>query len=296
MRGLKTGLIVTAAVVGLMAGTPTAPAQGTNKVIATVNGVEIREKDISTAARDKQLELRRIHPRQHIPFLVQYLAERYLLAELAQKASVADSHNYKNYMKYYRLKALRDAYVDTQVTAKITEQDLKAYYDKAVAAVNQQHAAKVAAAAKPMVKARHILVKTEDEAKTILAQLKKGADFAQLAKLKSIDKSNKDKGGDLGTFPQGAMVASFDKAVFALKKGQLSQPVKTQYGWHVIKSEGPVTNTQKAPPKPTIPPFDRIKVSVRSLVVRERVEKLAGELRKKAKIEVNFPTAKPKTK
>jgi parvulin-like peptidyl-prolyl isomerase len=80
----------------------------------------------------------------------------------------------------------------------------------------------------------HILVKTEQEALQLAAELKKGASFAKLAEQKSLCPSGK-KGGDLGTFSRGSMVREFEKAAFALSKGQLSQPVKTEFGWHIIK-------------------------------------------------------------
>ena len=88
----------------------------------------------------------------------------------------------------------------------------------------------------PEVRARHILVETEDEAKAVLAELKKGADFAELAKAKSKDPGSAD-GGDLGYFTKDQMVPEFSEVAFKLDKGQLSEPVKSQFGWHVIKVE-----------------------------------------------------------
>ncbi|MBI4148023.1 peptidyl-prolyl cis-trans isomerase [Candidatus Woesearchaeota archaeon] len=86
------------------------------------------------------------------------------------------------------------------------------------------------------VHAKHILVKTEDEANAILFDVKHGKTFEDLAKQKSICPSGKD-GGDLGWFGRGMMVREFESAAFALKKGEFSKPVKTQFGWHVIKVE-----------------------------------------------------------
>lgn len=98
-------------------------------------------------------------------------------------------------------------------------------------------------------KASHILVATEAEAQAVKARLDKGEDFAALAKELSLDTSNKESGGDLGSFSRGAMVEAFDKAVFAMKAGETSEPVKTNYGYHIIRSQGTALNTlEKAAP------------------------------------------------
>lgn len=273
MSNFKNVLLAVLAFAMMLSANGMASAQ-TDKPVAKINGVDIRESDIATAARDLQPTLARLNPRQHIPFLVQYLAERYLLAELAVKSKVAKTPQYKKYLAYYQRKALRDAYVDISISTRITEKDMKAAYQKAITGLSENSD----------VRARHILVKSEKEAKIIFAELKKGADFAKLAKKKSIGPS-KTSGGDLGYFKRGAMVPSFDKVVFNLKKGEISQPVKTQFGWHVIKSEGRR--------EIKVPTYNRIRTTIRYKLVRERVEKLSIELRKKAKIEILFKTALP---
>ncbi|MGZ4163718.1 MAG: peptidylprolyl isomerase [Tumebacillaceae bacterium] len=108
---------------------------------------------------------------------------------------------------------------------KVTDADIKTYYDQNKSQFTTPE----------QITASHILVATEDEAKKVETRLKNGEDFAKVAKEVSTDTSNKDKGGDLGTFGKGTMVAEFDKAAFALKAGEISAPVKTEYGWHVIK-------------------------------------------------------------
>lgn len=112
------------------------------------------------------------------------------------------------------------------------------------------------------VRSRHILVKTEEEAKAIKAQLDAGADFATLAKEKSTDPTAKDNGGDLGFNKRGVMDAEYDKVVFALKKGEISQPFQTQFGWHVAQ----VTDT-----KGSTPTFDQVKDKVREAYIEDQV-------------------------
>jgi peptidyl-prolyl cis-trans isomerase C len=126
------------------------------------------------------------------------------------------------------------------------------------------------------VHARHILVPTEGEAKDIEAQLKKGGDFAALAKEKSKDPGAAD-GGDLGYFTKEQMVPEFAEAAFKLEKGQTSDPVKTQFGWHIIKLED-----KRIKPTPT---FDQVKGQLQSYVARRAQAELVDKLRKTATIE-----------
>ncbi len=126
-------------------------------------------------------------------------------------------------------------------------------------------------------KARHILVKTEDEAKDIIKQLVKGSDFASLAKDKSIDTGTKGNGGDLGWFTAGTMVKPFSDAVATLNKGAYtSSPVQTEYGWHVIKLED--TRATVAPS------FESSKEEIRNFLVSQQLDQLVSDLKAKAKI------------
>ena len=126
------------------------------------------------------------------------------------------------------------------------------------------------------VHARHILVPTEDEAKAIEAELKKGADFAALAKEKSKDPGAAD-GGDLGYFTKDQMVPEFAEAAFKLDKGQISDPIHTQFGWHIIKVEE--KRNRKAPD------FDQVKAQIETYVTRKAQADYVAKLRETAKIE-----------
>ncbi|MGI9464977.1 MAG: peptidylprolyl isomerase, partial [Aestuariivirgaceae bacterium] len=163
--------------------------------------------------------------------------------------------------------ALRDAYVENNVTSKITDEQVRARYDDVI---GKQPA-------ETEIRARHILSKTEDEAKAIIAELDKGGDFAELAKAKSTGPSG-PRGGDLGFFGKGQMVPQFEKAAFALEPGAHSPaPVQTQFGWHVIKIE-----ESREKPKPA---FDTVKDQVRNAIAGERIQAALQELRAKVKIE-----------
>lgn len=244
-----------------------------SKVVAKVNGHEITAKEVELAADEVLQQLQDVPPKLRFPFLVEYLVERHLLAQLAVKEGLADSEEYKRRLAYYQAKSLRDAYFAEKLRPQVTEDAVKAAYDEQAAKVPLEERAR----------ARHILVATEKEAQDILARLQKGEKFEDLAKQYSLDGS-KDYGGDLGYFTAGEMVAEFSKAAFALKAGETSAPVKTEYGWHVIKLE------DRKPGGPQ--PYDQVKEPIRLVLLRKTVQDKLVELRKEAKIEVLDPDLK----
>ncbi|MEI2635350.1 MAG: peptidylprolyl isomerase [Methylotenera sp.] len=135
--------------------------------------------------------------------------------------------------------------------------------------------------------ARHILVKTESEANDILAQVKKGSDFAKIAKEKSLDPGSKEKGGDLGWFSPAGMVKPFSDAVTSLKKGEVSTtPVQTQFGWHVIK----LVDSRAT----QVPPYDKVKDGLERTLQQRKLEKMMLDLKAKAKIDVPGVTSSTK--
>jgi peptidyl-prolyl cis-trans isomerase C len=148
---------------------------------------------------------------------------------------------------------------------------VKARYDKEVAALPKQEE----------IHARHILVKTEDEAKEVIKELDAGKDFAELAKEKSTD-PNKSDGGDLGYFARGRMVKEFEEAAFTMPVGTYSKtPVKTDFGYHVIKIE----DKRDAPP----PPLDQVQDQVKQLVMRDKYLELLAKAKAASKVEISDP-------
>ena len=156
--------------------------------------------------------------------------------------------------------------LQTEAKAAVTDAAMRKVYDEAIGQMKKE----------PEVRARHILVETEDEAKAVLAELKKGADFAELAKAKSKDPGSAD-GGDLGYFTKDQMVPEFSEVAFKLDKGALSDPVKSQFGWHVIKVED---KRERQPPE-----FDKVKDQLENFVVRKSQSELITKLRAEGKIE-----------
>lgn len=154
---------------------------------------------------------------------------------------------------------------------QVSQEDIKKYYEehgKEFVEPEQVHA-------------RHILVDTEDEAKAILDRLKKGEDFAKVAQEKSKDTSSAIKGGDLGFFERGTMVAEFDKTVFSMKVNDLSEPVKTQFGYHIIQ-----LLEKKEAKQPTL---EEVSSKIEKRLKEEKaipVEQLIPDLRKQADVNI----------
>lgn len=196
-------------------------------VVATVGGETITEADLSFAAEDLTQELSQMPADQRRPFLLRVLIDMKVMAKAGRDAGMGDSPLFKQRLAYLEERALRRAYFADAIANAVTEEAVRAEYDKLVADFKPQEE----------IRASHILVATEEEAKAIKAELDGGADFATIAKEKSIDPGAAN-GGDLGFFGKGMMVAPFEQAAYALTEiGQVSEPVQSQFGWHIIKLE-----------------------------------------------------------
>jgi peptidyl-prolyl cis-trans isomerase C len=261
---LSLGLLVTACEGG---------KQGADdsKVLATVNGEAITEKDFQDYLKQRQTQQPPIPDKdKEKKVVLDEMINRVLLVQNAVKNKLGEEPDVYFQIKRQRENVLARAMIrkylkDTQ----ISDEDVKARYTQEIEKTHKSE-----------YRARHILTETEAEAREIIAQLNKGASFTELAKKKSIDVRSGKEGGDLGWFNQGAMVPEFFDAVMALKKGQTTKdPVKTDFGWHVIKAE------DSRPLK--IPPFDQIKPNIRQLVQQEKIDAMVKELKDKGKVKIN---------
>lgn len=260
---------VAVAIIGL-AWSPLVVAQEApkeDKVVAIVNGHEIRVSEVQMATDDIIGQLPDLPPKLRFPFVVEFLIERHLLAQYAVKEGIADTDEYKRRLALYQAKALRDAYFFQKIRPQVTEEEMKAAYDEEAAKLQQTE----------RVRARHILVGTEKEAQDILGRLSKGEKFEDLAKQFSLDGS-KDYGGDLGYFTQPEMVPEFSKATFALKTGETSNPVKTDFGWHIIRLEDRKQGAAQ--------PFDQVKSAIRNVLLRKKVGEAMAVIRSASKVEI----------
>src|SRR5579883_1033050 len=242
------------------------PARADDKVLAKVNGTEIRQSDVALAEEELGPSLAQMDPASKDENVLAFLIDMKIVAKAAEDKKVEDGEDFKKRMAFTRNRLLMDSLLASEGKAATTDDAMKKVYDDASKQISGEQE----------VHARHILVETEDEAKAIKAELDKGADFAELAKKKSKDPGASD-GGDLGYFTKEQMVPEFSEVAFKLGKGQISDPVKTQFGWHIIKVED-----KRLKP---LPDFEQVKPQIETYVVRKAQAELVTKLRDNAKIE-----------
>jgi peptidyl-prolyl cis-trans isomerase C len=243
------------------------PASKDDPVLARVNGVEIRKSEMLRELKGLPPQVTQLPMAQVYPLLIDRMVGGKLLIAAGKADKLADDKQVKEAVAVAQDQAIERAYLDRAVKAQITDKMLHERYDQALKQNPPQDE----------VHARHILVATEAEAKDVIAQLDKGANFETLAKSKSSDSSAKD-GGDLGFFGHDDMVPEFADVAFKLKAGEYSKtPVKSQFGFHVIK----VLEHRQA----KAPAFDEVKDQLTQEVSQEIAGKLVEDLKAKAKVE-----------
>jgi peptidyl-prolyl cis-trans isomerase C len=245
-----------------------APAPGPATVVATVGGETITEADLAFAAEDIGQDLNSIPPDQIRAVLLAQMIDLKLMAQAGHAKNLEDDELFKLRLEYLTDRALRRAFTKQAISDTITPAEIQAEYDKQIAAVP----------AEDEVHARHILVTTEDDAKAIKAELDGGADFATLAKEKSIEPNAAQSGGDLGYFKAAQMVKPFADAAFAMAVGEISNPIQTQFGWHIIKVED-----RRPAAKPTL---EQLTQQIGQQLYVQKYRALFDSLRKTATIDI----------
>lgn len=264
--GIALGFLALAAAPGL--------AQE-DKVVATINGKPVTEADIALAVSDLDEQFARLPEEQRRAAALSAIIEIRLMAEEAAAKGIDKDAAFQRRMAFLQQRALHAAVIDTEIAGKITEEEVRARYDQQIAATPPTNE----------VKARHILVKTKEEADAIIKRLDAGESFEEIAKEVSTDPGSGANGGDLGWFGPGQMVPEFEQAAFALEVGAYSKsPVQSQFGWHIIKVED---KRQQQPPA-----YEEVKEQFRSLVLREKYFALVEALRAKATVDIADPELK----
>jgi peptidyl-prolyl cis-trans isomerase C len=241
-------------------------AQDANPVLAKVNGAEIRQSDLAIAEEELAPSLAQMDPATRRENVLAFLIDMKIVAKAAEDKKIADRDDFKAKMSFARNRLLMDSLLAVEGKAATTDDNMKKVYEDASKQISGDQE----------VRARHILVETEDEAKAVKAELDKGADFAELAKRKSKDPGASD-GGDLGFFTKDQMVPEFSAVAFAMEPGKISDPVKSQFGWHIIKVEE--KRNRKAPD------FEQVKPQIEQYVTRKAQADFVTNLRAQAKIE-----------
>jgi len=244
----------------------TGPVRAEDKVLAKVNGSEIRQSDLALAEEELGPSLAQMDPATKDENVLSFLIDMKIVSRAAEDKKVQDSEDFKKRLAFTRNRLLMDSLLASEGKAATNDESMKKVYEEASKQISGEEE----------VHARHILVETEDEAKAVKAELDKGGDFAEVAKKKSKDPGASD-GGDLGFLTKDQMVPEFSQVAFSLEPGKISDPVKSQFGWHIIKVEE--KRKRKAPD------FDQVKAQIETYVTRKAQAEYVGKLRDAAKIE-----------
>lgn len=261
---LPVRAIATAAVAVLLAGP--ALAQD-DTVIATLNGEPITEADLALAEAELDQQFAQLPEEQRRAAAMTAIVEIRLMSQRAEADGLADTADFQRRMELLRQRALHAAYIESTIAAEVTDELLRERYDREIGNLELSEE----------VRARHIIVESEEEAAAIIAELDEGGDFEELAREHSQDGAAQ-RGGDLGYFSQGQMVPEFEAVVFDMEvDSYTSEPVQTQFGWHVIQL---VDRREQEPPA-----YEQVEQQLRSLVLRERYFQAVQDLREEAEIE-----------
>ncbi len=250
------------------------PALADPKVLAKVDGAPITDEDVADAMADIGPGLpQKLEGEARQKYVLDYLIDLKLAAKKADDDKLTGSPEFARKLAYYRDKLAMEQLLASVAKSATTEDAERKAYDEAAKAEPPQQE----------IHARHILLPTEDDAKKALARVKGGEDFAKVATELSKDPSA--DGGDLGWFTKDRMVPEFSEAAFKLKEGEISDPIKTQFGWHIIKVEGVRTKT--------FPPFEQIKDQAARYVAQKAESETVAQLHSAAKIELFDADGKP---
>eukprot|EP00903_Cladosiphon_okamuranus_P002565 g2563.t1 len=249
-------------------GSASLSAQEPGDVVAKVGDAEITEADMAFAAQDLGQELQRFPPTEWRKLLLDVMIDMELMAKAARDAGLDKDPDFQKQLEFLELRALRNAYLGDKINGDISDDAVKAAYDKEFADYEGPEE----------LNARHILVKEKAEAEEVIKQLDDGADFAELAREKSTGPSGPN-GGSLGYFTKGQMVKPFEEAALALEPGSYTQePVETQFGWHVIKLED-----KRRQDKPAL---EDVAQGLRQQLMREAYDARMAELKDEVAIEI----------
>jgi peptidyl-prolyl cis-trans isomerase C len=284
----KSGGLLAASLALLIVSTAPLYAQDKDPLVAKVNGVEVHQSDL-TVAEEEAGQIPPMSPEAKQDYLIQFVADMILVSKAAEDKKLGDAPEFKRKTEFARKKLLMEGLLQSVGKDALTDDAMHKVYDEAVKQIGEEKE----------VHARHILFRApagdekaskeaEDKIKAVIARLKKGEDFAKVAGEVTEDPSGKANGGDLGYFSKDQMVPEFSEAAFKLENGQISDPVKTQFGWHVIKVED-----KRVKPAPK---FEEVKPQIENFVVRKAQAEMVTKLRAEAKIERMDKPAKTEDK
>ncbi len=275
---LFTATLCVAALVGCQGGSTSGGAKTEvkkeGKVLAEVNSGSITTGDFDRELKNLPEYLKAMaETPQGRKEMLDTMVIRELILQQASKDGLDKGADIEEKLQDLRKRLIVESFLKkkVEVESKVSDEDMKKFYEQNKEKFKSSE----------QIKASHILVKTEKEAKDIAAQIKAGGNFEELAKKHSTD-SSATKGGDLGWFGKGSMVPAFEKAALALKDGQVSDIVKSDFGYHIIK----LTGKRPAGLRPLEEVKEQIKAAIMPTKQQEIFQKIKEELKKSAKINI----------
>lgn len=236
-------------------------------VVARIEGEEIKRSDVLSLIGQLPPQVQQMPVQMIFPALLEQVINGKLVAKAGYEADLQDEEEVRERLARAEERIVQEVYLTREVESRITDEGLRQKYQEFLEENPPEE----------QVRARHILVESEEEAKEVIAEVKGGADFAEVANSRSTGPSS-SQGGDLGYFSKGDMVEPFAEAAFALQPGQITEePVQTQFGWHVIKVE------DRRTPEP--PAFEAVADQLRSELSQDIIGEIVDDLRADAEVE-----------
>jgi peptidyl-prolyl cis-trans isomerase C len=275
MWRLITGIVAGSGIALAVMGASLADAQE-DRVVARVNGIEIRQSDVDVAAEMYGGQLADMPDDARLSLLVDALIDGRLASDAAKAVGIDKEPAVRSRLAFFETQTLRSAFLDREIAKRVTDEAVRKAYETEIAGMSFPDE----------FRASHILVATEPEAVEVIAALSGGADFAETARARSLDEASREKGGDLGFVEAGTILPEIERAAIVLAPGEFSrQPVESAFGFHVVRLD-----ERRAQPAP---PFDQVAPQIRAALERQAAAAIMAEVRAPAAVEKLVPDVAP---
>jgi peptidyl-prolyl cis-trans isomerase C len=245
-----------------------ATALGQEKTIATVNGVAITELDVELSTRELAARMTDISPEERRRIVIEHLIDSQIMAVAARKDGLEKAKRYEALAQYSERANLRDTFIRQKLLAAITDAEVRTVYQEQARAVESEEEVRV----------RHVLLTTREEAQNARIKLLSGISFDKIAADESKDPATSGSGGDIGYFGKGKLLAEFEEAAFRLKVGEISTPVETSVGWHILRLE----DRRKQTPVP----YEQAKGAIVEILLTKKIADFIEQSKKDANINI----------
>lgn len=248
------------------------------EVVAVVNGHKVYESDINdrlqSLANGREIKLENV-PENILKAMALEVVVNNKIDKESRKLGYQNDNTIVSKVEDFKKGLMREKYLSDNIYSKISDQDVLNEYNRITQSLKGKEERKI----------KHILVESEDEINRVRRSVMWTGDFEKVAREKSIDKASAERGGDLGYVLKEELVPAFGDMAFILKVGEISKPVKTQYGWHIIKVE----DVRPA----EVLPFEQVKENIRMNLQQQEIQKFLLSLTKDMKVDIKIKAVQP---